>query len=279
MAARSIIDEFNSTGYLIIDLDIPNFAELAEGVISDLAPVYDHNNRIENAWRRSPGARYLAVLPKILNVLEELYGRPAFPFQTLNFNKGTEQAAHSDTIHFDSKPAGFMAGVWVALEDIDAGNGPLRYYPGSQLLPQLTLKDAGIDRIGKNDPYQLYRTAYEPMIARVIEDHNLRPQEAHLKRGQALIWSANILHGGSPIIQEGRSRHSQVTHYYFDGCSYHTPLLSDDERGIYRRYPVDIRTGRNVAGEEDGRPLRVPTAQRLKSWTKTWLRRGTKYQR
>ena len=61
------------------------------------------------------------------------------------------------------------------------------------------------------------------MIARVIEDHNLRPLEAHLKRGQALIRSANILHGGSPI-QEGRSRHSHgVTH--FDGCSYHTPLL------------------------------------------------------
>lgn len=275
----NITDEFNASGYLVIDLDIPDFESVADGIISELAPIYDHTCRIENAWRRSRAVRRLATHPQVLNTLQQLYGRPAFPFQTLNFNRGTEQATHSDTIHFDSKPLGFMAGVWIALEDVDSGNGPVRYYPGSQKLRQLTLKDAGIERIGEQDPYELYKSAYEPMIARVVEDKGLLAREAHLKRGQALIWSANILHGGSPIVEQNRTRHSQVTHYYFEGCSYHTPLLSDDERGVYRRYPVDIRTGRNVAGEEDGRPLRVPASQRLKSWAKTALRLGTKHQR
>lgn len=274
-----ITEEFQRDGYVVIDLDIPDFEGVSRKTIEGLTPVFDDTHRIENAWRTSEGVRKLATLPQILETLEHLYGRSAFPFQTLNFDRGTQQATHSDTIHFDSNPAGFMAGVWIALEDIDAENGPLHYYPGSQTLPQATLKDFGISLLGDRDPYQLYRTVYEPGIAKIVEEQALRPREAHLRKGQALIWSANLLHGGQPILDQSRTRHSQVTHYYFKGCSYHTPLLSDESRGLFRRYPVDIRTGRNVGGEIDGKPIHVPLKQRLKSWAKTALHSGTKYRR
>jgi ectoine hydroxylase-related dioxygenase (phytanoyl-CoA dioxygenase family) len=36
-----------------------------------------------------------------------------------------------------------MCGVWVALEDIDMGNGPLIYYPGSHRVPEVTMKELG----------------------------------------------------------------------------------------------------------------------------------------
>ena len=211
--------------------------------------------------------------------LRKLYEREAFPFQTLNFNRGTQQATHSDTIHFDSRPTGLMCGVWVALEDTDTDNGPLRIYPGSHHLPQYTLKDFGVSRLGSQDPYRLYREVYEPSLARMIEEKGLETREAHLKRGQTLIWAANLLHGGQPIRDERRTRMSQVTHYYFTGACYATPLLSDEERGLHRRYPVNILTGRNVAGEENGVPLKVPVAQRLRSWGKRVMRSGTRHQR
>lgn len=274
-----VAEEFQRDGYVVIDLDIPDFDEVARRTIADLAPVFDDNHRIENAWRTSQQVRELATLPQVLDTLRYLYGRSAFPFQTLNFDRGTQQATHSDTIHFDSDPAGFMAGVWVALEDIDADNGPLHYYPGSQTLPHATLKDFGVPEIGADDPYQLYRTVYEPGIAGIVRERGLTPREAHLRKGQALIWSANLLHGGQPILDPSRTRHTQVTHYYFEGCSYHTPLLSDVTRGLYRRYPVDIRTGRNVGGESGGKPIRVPVAQRLKSWAKNTLQTGTIHRR
>ena len=44
------------------------------------------------------------------------------------------------------------------------------------------------------------------------------------KKGQALIWDANLLHGGAPQTDRSLTRHSQVTHYFFEGCSYFTPL-------------------------------------------------------
>jgi hypothetical protein len=271
----TLVDKFADLGYIV--LDIPEVLLIADRIIVELANAFDDNHRIENAWRMAPAVRDLATLPAILDALRELYGRNAFPFQTLNFDRGTEQAAHSDTIHFDSKPQGFMAGVWIALEDIDADNGPLFYYPGSHKLPQMTLADFGIESLGKRNPYQLYQTHYEPGIARVISEHGLGAREAHIRKGQVFIWAANLLHGGAAIRDECRTRHSQVTHYYFEGCSYHTPLLADRE--IFRRYPVDIRTGQNVAGVEGGQVLQVPLTQRVKSTAKRWLRAGTTYGR
>ena len=38
-----------------------------------------------------------------------------------------------------------MCGVWVALEDVTEGSGPLDYLPGSHKLPVLTMQAAGRD--------------------------------------------------------------------------------------------------------------------------------------
>src|SRR5215207_9806689 len=81
----------------------------------------------------------------MLGALQELYQRKPLPFQTLNFPVGTEQQPHSDTIHFNSIPAGFMCGVWIALEDMDENNGTLIFYPQSHKLPEATMRDAGYE--------------------------------------------------------------------------------------------------------------------------------------
>jgi ectoine hydroxylase-related dioxygenase (phytanoyl-CoA dioxygenase family) len=48
-----------------------------------------------------------------------------------------------------------MCGVWVALEDVDAGNGPLFYYPGSQRLPDPFFQRFGLDAgIGSYAAYE-----------------------------------------------------------------------------------------------------------------------------
>ena len=87
-------------------------------------------NRCQDLWEHSESVKNLSTKSEILSVLEMLYDREVVPFQTLNFLCGTQQMAHSDTIHFSSLPAKFMAGVWIALEDVTHENGPLFYYPG-----------------------------------------------------------------------------------------------------------------------------------------------------
>lgn len=191
----------------------------------------------------------MALAPRVLGLLEKLYGRRPLPFQTLNFPKGTEQLPHADAFHFNSMPPTFMCGVWVALEDVDTENGPLVYYPGSHKLPEVTAEELGARgaqsvggalsswlrrRVGRPHRLENIYPAYERHVAALISGYGLRPQYATVRKGQALVWASNLLHGGAPRADKTRTRHSQVTHYFFEGCRYYTPVLSRGDKITWR---------------------------------------------
>jgi hypothetical protein len=53
-----------------------------------------------------------------------------------------------------------------------------------------------------------------------------------------------------------RTRHSQVTHYYFEDCCYYTPLESYPMSGrILFREPDDVSTGRKRINQAAGKPV------------------------
>ena len=225
LSAEQVAD-FAARGYLVIDLALES--SFMDALITGVEPQYPADRqqnptapaRVQDAWKQVDVVRQLAVNPLVLGALEQLLGRAALPFQTLNFPIGTRQLTHSDTIHFNAKPSGFMAGVWVALEDIDLDNGPLQYYPGSHLLREYSLQDFGLE-----PGYENYRH-YESRIQGLVEAEGLLPSFGTIGRGQAFIWHANLLHGGAAQTDLTRSRHSQVTHYYFEDCEYFTPMNS-----------------------------------------------------
>lgn len=65
------------------------------------------------------------------------------------------------------------------------------------------------------------------------------------KKGQALIWLSNLLHGGAKQNDPNRTRWSQVTHYYFEGCTYWRPYASNLSTGdIFSFNPPNITTGK-----------------------------------
>jgi hypothetical protein len=110
----------------------------------------------------------------------------------------------------------------------------------------------GAGRTTHADYERLYPKAIEALIA----ERGLAKRHALLKKGQALVWAANLLHGGEPILRPGATRRSLVTHYYFGGCAYFTPMTSDVEGGrLTLRAPLDISTGRWRWPTRDGRPL------------------------
>ncbi|MCL2923284.1 MAG: phytanoyl-CoA dioxygenase family protein [Trichodesmium sp. MAG_R04] len=234
---RKLVKQFAEQGYVIIDdLGIENIGEIIDSIVKDLTPIYGekgkvesawiYHDRIQDAWTFNQEVKKIATAPKIINLLKIIYQREPIPFQTLNFRFGTQQSTHSDSIHFSSVPARFMCGVWIALEDIDGNNGPLHYYPGSHKLPIFDLNDLGITGSYQNKPYDFY-AVYEEFLQSLIEYNALKKVELYVKKGQALIWAANLLHGGSPVLDNNRTRYSQVTHYYFSDCMYYIPLLSD----------------------------------------------------
>ncbi len=185
--------------------------------------------RVQDAWKFSPDVQAIAINAQVIDLLSKIYGRPAFPFQTLNFPVGTQQEAHSDSVHFSSIPERFMCGLWLAMEDISADAGPLFYYPGSHRWP--VLNNLLIGRRGFGSELGSAQDPFAPAWRALCDAHGAQQEVLLARKGQALIWCANLLHGGTPQRDARLTRWSQVTHYYFDDCIYYTPAFSDEATG------------------------------------------------
>jgi len=260
----NLAKEYRENGFVVIPGLIPK--SLIDQTKSDAEnkgfntdfPIKTFRNkeRVQDLWQVSDAAKELACFPKVLDYLELLYGREPVPFQTLNFKYGTQQKAHSDTIHFSSLPSRFMCGVWVALEDITAENGPVFYYPGSQNLPEY---DFSSIKSGTGTPNYDSYGEYEDFIGKIMKANHIESKQFLAKKGDALIWSSNIIHGGSPVIKEGSTRWSQVTHYFFEDCYYYTPMLSNmvTKELFLRNNLVNIKTNKPVKQSYNGEQLKV----------------------
>ena len=128
---KKIASDLNKYGFAILPGFFSEIKEQATQLRADLQPLYDEmaisttltpeeiaaEARLQDAYRTSQTVKDIACDERIIKLLTKLYGRQAFAFQTLNFRYGSQQATHSDAMHFHSAPERYMCGVWVALED------------------------------------------------------------------------------------------------------------------------------------------------------------------
>ena len=262
LQASDLAQRYERDGFVIVQ-DSGFLDEIdVDAMWDELALQYPGRlDRVQDAWQTSETVRRIATHPLVLDTLRALYGRAPIPFQTLNFVTGTEQATHSDSIHFSCFPARFMCGVWVALEDITLAQGPLHYYEGSQVLPEFDYEDLGIPAVaGKpgwdNAAAHHSYVQYEREIARIAATGGFRRRQLAVKKGDFLVWSSNLLHGGDPHIDKVQTRKSQVSHYYFENTVRYTPMFSSKSRKHYMvRNVVDVRTGEPVPNMLDGEPV------------------------
>lgn len=250
---------FSEKGYLVINPEVDHFDHVSKTIIDSLADQQQkHGSRVQDAWRYQSEIKKIACHANILEWLKILYQREPIPFQTLNFCKGTEQATHSDLIHFSCVPARFMAGVWFALEDVDANNGALHYFPGSHKLPVFDLHDIGMSKSSLRNRENQYRQ-YELFVKKLMAKSNFKKETVAIKKGSCLIWSANLFHGGDPIVDKSRTRHTQVTHYYFENCRYYNPLYSDVYLGdVAWKKITNIRDGKMVDHHYNKKKVSLP---------------------
>jgi hypothetical protein len=251
---RRIASDLNRNGYALFDFPDTEIDARIERIRARFAPEFgidDRNptadktpviGRIQDGWQFDEDVRAIASNGTVLDLLSKLYGRRAFPFQTLNFPVGTQQHAHTDIVHFSSVPERFMCGVWLAMEDIDPGAGPLCYVPGSHKWP--VISNTMIGRRGWRMDLDSAQIPYHDAWKALIAEHQAPLETFMARKGQALIWSANLLHGGSPQTDPTKTRWSQVTHYFFDDCVYYTPAFSDEPLGrLQLRAIVNVADG------------------------------------
>lgn len=247
---KDLCVQYHEKGYLVIDLGLTD--EQINNTVADMYAAledqstkyhadhftYSDSRRIFEHWRKSKAIAELTVNPKVLETLEFLYDKEPFPFSTINFIKGSNQPLHSDVIHFHTVPALWMVGVWVALEDVDETNGSLNVVPGSHKWPLYEYHNLNLphpDEIENGEAVNYAK--YEQFLIDLVEAKKAEKYTVKLKKGQALIWAANMLHGGCNV--EGvtdftKTRLTQANHYFFKGCSKHYhPMFSRPLEGQY----------------------------------------------
>lgn len=186
VATEQFVRDFARDGYALVDLGEQARALCDAAVAETDGYFVDGVTRIQDAWYKSPAVRALAAWPEIARLLHAAYGRRSFPFQTLNFKRGSQQALHADAIHFHSLPERFMCGVWIALEDVKPGAGPLIYRPGSHKLPLFTMRDAGVNVARPTgDDYAMY---WAPKFGAREEIASLPEARALIPKGGAFFW-------------------------------------------------------------------------------------------
>jgi ectoine hydroxylase-related dioxygenase (phytanoyl-CoA dioxygenase family) len=217
-ATRHSIDRFERDGYCRIEGFLDDAAvDTINATIDRLLETgeidFTYRTKLMFAVRKAPELADLLEGEEWMEFLDALIGGEARLFQSINFLQGSQQRTHSDSIHMTTFPLGGLLGLWIALEDIDPAAGPLHYYPGSHHLPYFLNDDydnrGGLLTIGDKE-----YTAYEDMIAEKLAASDYEKQVFLPRRGDLLIWHANLLHGGEPQTDPEKSRKSMVLHYF-----------------------------------------------------------------
>ena len=250
IAEKEMLRKYHIDGYVIIDLELSD--EEIEKIVADMYKAlddektayhedhfqYTESKRIFELWKQSRASAELCMNKKVLETLNLLYGKDPYPFSTINFFKGSNQPLHSDIIHFHTRPPLWMCGVWVAFEDVNESNGTLKIIPGSHRWGEWEYDELGLahpDDI-ENGEEENYRE-YENFLVQLVAHKKGIPFHAQLKKGHALIWAANILHGGcnvEGVTDFDKTRLTQAQHYFFKGCEelYH-PMFTQKYKGDY----------------------------------------------
>jgi ectoine hydroxylase-related dioxygenase (phytanoyl-CoA dioxygenase family) len=243
---NNLAKKFNKDGYVIIDLKlskkdlkqtVQDISKLSNDINAKKNPKiyhYNKNPRIVEGYKKHKSIKNLCKNKKIIEILKYFYEKKPIPINSINFIKGTDQPLHSDYIHFSSMPHKYLAAAWIALEKTDEKNGPLVVAPGSHKLDLIDYSLFGLKVPTSMQELSKFYKIYEAYIKKLIKVKKIKTKTIKLKPGQAIIWSANLLHGGKKIIDQSRTRYSQVIHYHFEKCEFiYNPGFSNISKGQY----------------------------------------------
>jgi phytanoyl-CoA hydroxylase len=175
-----------------------------------------HEKRLVNFHLWSPAAAAIGINPRVMAILDVLFGEQTSVYTSLTFKYGTQQVVHRDTPHFATWPSNRFAGAWTALEDIHEDAGPLFYHPGGhrfRLEPGEFMREARtrMPDAPEKDQSLLALDLYNGAVIRAA-NALCEPVTLNLRAGDTVIWHPELPHGGSPAGNFELSRWSIVFH-------------------------------------------------------------------
>jgi phytanoyl-CoA hydroxylase len=171
--------------------------------------------RVHSFCLHSKATHRLFYNDRLVRWCSLIFGRQAYPINTINFAYGSSQNLHQDTAVFFIKPMNSLIGMWLACEDIHPDSGPLVYYPGSH-------KDKLFSHF--NDYPKINLRNCDPKLIDVyyrhVEEvsHRYERKVFTPRKGGIFMWHPMMIHGGDAILNKELTRRSYVCHYIPAGC-------------------------------------------------------------
>lgn len=165
--------------------------------------------KLLDIYSYSENARRVMFASPIQRFLEVVFERPPLAHQSLCFYRGSRQPMHQDTVFVRMSSPMELTASWIALEDIQPGSGELEYFEGSHRFEEFLFEGQSkwVPPTGVGLP------EFYGHLEAQARDRGLEPVRFLPKTGDALIWSADLVHGGSPYDDPEKTRRSLVTHY------------------------------------------------------------------
>lgn len=222
-AEAAALGQFVEQGFLVVeDLLGANELEALNQAIDDAVASrregyeWGSSQRLHNLHEAYPAVRKLWLHPKVMRLLDLIFDAPARPCQSLTYVFGSQQDHHQDTIHLTPFPAGYMCGVWTALEDVQPSSGELVVYPGTHRLPRIYRQTVDLPPVVDGD-WTGFGDKVLTRWKQMLDEAAVAPQVYRPKAGTVLIWHENLMHAGSVREDLTKSRKSIVCHYFAEG--------------------------------------------------------------
>lgn len=229
---HEVVERLKADMAALLSARDPSVRVEVDGRTLALAPELSlEHAKLVDVYVRSRAALELALAEPIRRFLALVFERAPLLFQSLSFERGSEQPIHQDTAYVVVVPPLSMVASWIALEDVQEGSGELAYYPGSHRLREHTFHGArnwNRERDGLDAQRRYHEELVAACAAAGLERRLFRP-----KKGDVLFWNADLAHGGSLIRERALTRRSLVCHYCPAGAEpYYFAYRSDRRRCV-----------------------------------------------
>lgn len=202
--------------------------------------------RVVDMHAVSENAREALFSNAIVDFLSCVFASPPHLFQSLTFERGSEQGFHQDPAYVVVSEPRQLAASWIALEDISRGSGELRYLPRSHRIPEFLFSGEFKHWNPERDGHEQHSEWIEYLTSQAAA-LELREERFTPKKGDVLIWAADLVHGGSPVESAGLSRRSLVGHYcpagvtpHYFSYAPHRRSVVNFGRGSYSSFHVEL---------------------------------------
>jgi ectoine hydroxylase-related dioxygenase (phytanoyl-CoA dioxygenase family) len=193
-------------------------------------------HKLIDAYAHSDDIRKMMLSERIVRFLNIIFDRPALAFQSLYFEKGSQQDIHQDTAYVRVNRPMEMVGTWIAMEDIQEGSGELEYFVGSHRVPEFLWGE-------EKSKWMPYGSPDHPQFLAHLKSESermgLQRVKFRPKKGDALVWHADLCHGGAEITNP-TTRRSFVSHWcpvtahpFYFGGPHHTGKIKVSDRAYY----------------------------------------------